>query len=383
MSTTDPIGLYIHIPFCQSRCIYCDFFSTTALSQRESYVDALCREAELRSQTNGTFPTRIRTVYLGGGTPSMLEPSLLGQIFSTLFRCYDICPEAEITIEANPDDLTPDYVRALRSLPVNRLSLGIQTFSDDRLRFLHRRHTAQEAIDAVHRCQDAGYHNLSIDLMFGFPNETIENWNKDLKQATRLSVQHISAYALMYEEGTALGRMLQNKQISEVDEEVSRAMYNQLMETLQAHGYQHYELSNFSLPGFHSRHNSAYWADIPYIGLGAGAHSYDGNNRSWNINNINEYNAQIQNGIRPCETEFLTRTQKYDEYVMLRLRTRQGLDLQILKQRFGTKLYEYFMRLVRPHLNNGLLVRENQYIRLARAGLFVSDDIMSDLMYID
>ena len=275
-------GVYVHIPFCKSRCIYCDFFSTTSLPLRERYVDALCREIELRSRGLTTEERHIETIYLGGGTPSQLSTEQLKRVFDTVQACFDVAKTAEITMEANPDDVNATYLQGIKLLPVNRLSFGIQTFNDERLRFIRRRHTAQEAIDVVRNCQAAGFGNISIDLMFGFPGETLEEWQTDIDTALSLQVQHISAYSLMYEEGTALTRMLEAGEIEEIDEELSLQMYCTLVERLKKAGFEHYEISNFALPGRRSRHNSSYWHGIPYFGFGAGAHSYDGDVRRWN-----------------------------------------------------------------------------------------------------
>lgn len=381
MQNNRPQGLYVHIPFCQSRCIYCDFFSTTSHSMRPRYVDALCREAYLRSRQLGNSGRSIRTVYLGGGTPSQLDIAHLDKLFDTLSACFDLLPDAEITMEANPDDISDDFLRGLRNLPINRLSFGVQTFSDTRLRFLHRRHTARQAMDTVARCQDAGYHNISIDPMFGFPGETVEDWADDVEKVIRMGVQHISAYALMYEEGTPLYRMLERGEVEEVDEEVSRGMYETLIRRLKNEGYEHYEISNFAQPGFASRHNSAYWEGVPYIGLGAGAHSYDGENRSWNVCALSEYIDGVSQGRRPCEEEILTPAQKYDEYVMVRLRTVGGVDLQVLKEKFGSALLDYFLRMARPHILGGRLKEDNGKVHLSEEGIFVSDDVMSDCMW--
>ena len=320
-------GIYIHIPFCRSRCIYCGFYSTTALDLRQRYVDALCREMEIRGTRKEEGGKRndeeIETIYLGGGTPSQLSAAQLHQIFEAIYiynNVYgqNISPSSfllppsstkEITIEVNPDDVTDEYAAALRQLPVNRVSMGIQTFDDQRLRFLHRRHTARQAIEAVSILRAAGINNLSIDLMYGFPGETLSDWQSDIDSALALNVEHISAYCLMIEEGTPLHRMLQHngdcplcEQRSElqgdcpqcVDEETERQMYYTLIDRLTAAGYEHYEISNFARPGFRSRHNSSYWNGTPYIGLGAAAHSYDIRSRSWNIADINAYIEKFQ-----------------------------------------------------------------------------------------
>ena len=397
-------GIYIHIPFCRSRCIYCGFYSTTALDLRQRYVDALCREMEIRGTRKEEGGTRndeeIETIYLGGGTPSQLTPSQLRQLFIYINKVYPLTSKKEITIEVNPDDVTDEYAAALRQLPVNRVSMGIQTFDDQRLRFLHRRHTARQAIETVSILRAAGIRNLSIDLMYGFPGETLSDWQSDIDSALALNVEHISAYCLMIEEGTPLHRMLKQhngdcplcEQRSElqgdcpqcVDEETERQMYYTLIDRLTAAGYEHYEISNFARPGFRSRHNSSYWNGTPYIGLGAAAHSYDIRSRSWNIADINAYIEGIEQGERRFEEELLDDDTRYNDTVTVGLRTCEGIDLNALPKKYR----DYCMKNARRYLDDGLLELSvvgnltSPTLHLTRRGLFVSDMVMSDLMMI-
>ena len=373
-------GVYVHIPFCKSRCIYCDFFSTTSLPLRERYVDALCREIELRSRGLTTEERHIETIYLGGGTPSQLSTEQLKRVFDTVQVCFDVAKTAEITMEANPDDVNATYLQGIKLLPVNRLSFGIQTFNDERLRFIRRRHTAQEAIDVVRNCQTAGFGNISIDLMFGFPGETLEEWQTDIDTALSLQVQHISAYSLMYEEGTALTRMLEAGEIEEIDEELSLQMYCTLVERLKKAGFEHYEISNFALPGRRSHHNSSYWHGIPYFGFGAGAHSYDGNVRKWNADDLLIYIKGVETGSLASEGETLSMEQKYDECVMVGLRTCEGVDLQHIESVFGQPLLSYLLKNAQPHLDSGKLCIEQKRLHLTEKGIYTSNDIISDLM---
>ena len=369
-------GIYIHIPFCKSRCVYCDFYSTTSLSLRQRYVDAVCKELEIRSKREKIRGERIETVYLGGGTPSQLPEGLLRQLFSNLYESFDVLPEAEVTIECNPDDVTEEFACMIASLPVNRVSMGAQTFSQERLRFLRRRHTAEQVTEAVGRLRRAGIRNISVDLMYGFPNETLAEWERDIQEAIRLQVEHLSAYALQYEEGTPLYQMLERGEVKEVDEELSRQMYYRLIDALAEAGFEHYEISNWGKPGFRSRHNSSYWKQIPYIGVGAAAHSFDGQNRQWNVADIRQYIEGIEKG-EPCvEYEELTPENHYNEIVMTALRTSGGLDLRKLSPQDA----DYCQRLARRFILDGLLVNEQQHLRLTRKGLFVSDMIMVELM---
>lgn len=369
--------IYIHIPFCKTRCIYCDFFSTTQLELREQYIEAVCKEIEMTNKyLDGDT---IHSIYFGGGTPSQLDTTQIGRILNTVQAHHSIVQNCETTIELNPDDVTSEYVESLRSLPVNRVSLGIQTFNDNTLRFIHRRHTSQQAIDAVRRLQNHGFSNISIDLMFGFPGETLEDWQNDIEHALQLGIQHISAYSLMYEEGTELYRLLSSQQIHEIDEELSRNMYQTLMERLADAGFEHYEISNFAKPGYYSRHNSSYWNDTKYLGIGAGAHSYNGIIRQSNISNIKAYIDGIHEGMPKCDTEMLTRNQQYNETVMTRLRTSQGLNTDIIKERFGTDYYNHLMTAATPYYNIGLLKIDEGNLSLTPKGIYISNDIIASL----
>lgn len=373
-------GLYIHIPFCKSRCIYCAFYSTTAEQMKQAYVDAVCREMELRKtvyeKEGKDVGKTLATVYLGGGTPSQLSPTQLQQLFDTIARHYDVSDDAEITIECNPDDVTEAFAELLRSLPVNRVSMGAQTFDDDRLQFIHRRHTSEQVTTAIRRLREKGIHNISIDLMYGFPDETLEEWEYDIQQALALNVEHISAYALTYEEGTPLYRLLEEGKVKEIDEERSLAMYDRLIDRLQEAGYEHYEISNFARKGWRSRHNSSYWQLVPYIGIGAAAHSYNGRRRQWNIADINSYINHIQQGVVPAEGEMLDKDSRYNDHVMLALRTCEGLDLSTL----DSDERSYCEETAKKFVLDGLLVKTDNHLRLSRKGLFVCDMIMSELM---
>ena len=371
-------GLYIHIPFCKSRCIYCDFYSTTGGEElRRRYVDALCSELSARHDEMGE--NSLRTLYLGGGTPSVLQDRELERIFDEMGLFYSLDPEAEVTMEANPDDVTDDFIRTLRRLGVNRVSLGIQTFDDGMLRFLRRRHSAAEAKRAVEMLYEGGIENLSIDLIYGLPGQTPGLWAADLREALSLPVAHLSAYALMYEEGTALYRLRGAGHISEVGEEDSLAMFRLLMRETRKAGFEHYEISNFARPGYRSRHNSAYWDGTPYIGCGPGAHSYDGRNvRRSNDADIAGYVASP--GRPPCHIEHLSRAECCDELVFTALRTRNGLSLKRLESDFGREAVQTVLALARPHIAKGLLERDNERLALTEEGIFLSDMVMSDLM---
>lgn len=368
-------GLYIHIPFCKSRCIYCGFFSTTMLDLRQQYVDALCQEMKMRCQG----AENISTIYLGGGTPSQLTTDQLRQILHRAYIYNKVEKDAEVTIEVNPDDVTERFANDLTQLPVNRISMGVQTFDDKRLRFLHRRHTAEQVTTAVDRLRAAGIKNISIDLMYGFPGETIADCEADIAKALSLQVEHISTYCLMIEEDTQLQQMLQQGNITETEEELERQMYETIINRLEDGGYEQYELSSFARPGFHSRHNSSYWDGTPYIGIGAAAHSYDIESRSWNIADIRQYIQGMANNQRIYEEERLDSDTRYNDAITVALRTSRGLDLQALSPKHRTYCLENAQR----YLDDGLLERtQDNRLRLTRRGLFVSDMIMSNLIYL-
>lgn len=379
-------GLYIHIPFCASRCIYCGFYSTTAVASQDRYTDALCREMQMQKDyllkaLDATPHMELSTVYLGGGTPSQLSGENLEKLFDTIYnKVYQdqlpVSATAEVTIECNPDDITPQFASILSSLPVNRVSMGVQTFSDERLKFLRRRHSARDVDQAIGRLRQAGIDNISIDLMFGFPQETMTDWRTDLQQALSLEVEHISAYSLMYEEGTVLYRLQQEKKVRETDEETSLAMYNLLIDELTAHGFEHYEISNFARPGFRSRHNSSYWQAVSYLGLGASAHSYNGYSRQWNVADIRQYIEAIERGVLPAEIETLDADTRYNDRIATALRTREGIDLSVLEKPYQT----YLKELATPHIRRGHLVLKDGCLALSRSGIFISDSIMADLM---
>ena len=360
-------GIYVHIPFCKTRCLYCGFYSTTRHEWRQRYVDAICKEWQLR-RNNIDVP--VRTIYIGGGTPSQLMPDELEQLF------HAIGSAEEVTIECNPDDVTPSFASLLSQLPVNRVSMGAQTFGDERLKFIGRRHNSSQIQVAVERLRDVGIGNISIDLMYGFPNETLAEWHYDIDCVLALGVEHLSAYALMFEEGTPLYRLLEQGRVKEIDEELSRQMYYELIDRLVAAGYEHYEISNFAKRGFRSVHNSNYWNQTPYIGLGAAAHSFDGKRRQWNVDDVEQYIEGVESGLLHYDYEDLDDDAHYNDVVMTALRTCEGLDLSLLSD----TQRDYCIHQAHRYIDDDLLIQEKDHLRLSRRGLFVSDMIMCDLM---
>lgn len=383
-------SIYLHFPFCKSRCIYCDFFSTTSLDLRRRYVEALKRELSLRRDYLGR--ECVDTLYFGGGTPSQMDVDMLAEVMDCVYTLFDISTHAEVTMECNPDDLSEAYLDGLRSLPINRLSLGVQTFDDARLRFLHRRHSGRGALDAIERCRTHGYDNLSIDLIYGFPNQTIDQWEDDLDCALSLGVEHLSAYSLMYEEGTELYRLLSAGAVEEVDEELSVDMYKLLTDKMRVAGYRHYEISNFCKPSFHSRHNSGYWNGTHYLGVGAGAHSYNGEAREWNVGNLRQYLSGIlEGGEGYVEREELDESTRINEMVMTSLRTSAGINLNQMENCFGKAIKRMILDKAAPYLKGGQLlmkpyvaidsdtVTNDEALALSNDTVFVSNSIISDL----
>ena len=374
-------GIYIHVSFCKTRCIYCDFYTRTDMSPRNSYVEALCREIELRKDYTGG--EKIETIYFGGGTPSQLSYNDFTRIFDTIGRHFEVSEDAEITMEANPDDLRPQYFDSIRSLPFNRLSIGIQSFNDNELRFLKRRHTAIDAKEAVNRSREAGFENISIDLMYGLPGQTMNIWQSNLYEAIALDVQHISSYHLIYEQGTRLYRLFKHGNVKPVDEDLSADMFAAMIERLSKVGFQHYEISNFARNGLVSRHNSSYWLGAKYLGLGPAAHSYDGQNRAQNIASISKYIESIGQDIPPTEIEYLDMNTRYNDYILTGMRTMWGINLVKLEELFGKPMKEYAMRNVQKYIGQGFVTNKDNTLKLTHKGIFISDGIMSDMMRID
>lgn len=372
-------GIYIHIPFCKSRCIYCGFYSTTLLDLRKKYINAVCREMELRKNY---IREPFSTIYLGGGTPSLLDEAELTKLFLYINNVYEVDRNAEITMECNPEDITPEFTNMLSRLPINRVSMGAQTFADSRLRLLHRRHNSDEVKHAVKLLREAGIKNISIDLMFGFPDESLSQWKEDISAALALNLEHISAYSLMYEEDTPLWKMLDTGKVKEIDEELSLTMFKELVCQLTDAGYEHYEISNFARPGYRSRHNSSYWHQVPYIGLGAAAHSFDLNSRQWNVADLKLYIEEINNGIIPMEREELDNDTTFNDIITTALRTSDGIDLNALETRLGKRYRNTLISAAGKHLEQGLLEIRHDRLRLTSEGIFISDMVMSDLMIV-
>lgn len=373
-------GLYIHVPFCAKRCLYCDFFSNTEMKYKEPYVTALIRELEIRKDYIGNEP--LETIYFGGGTPSQLQATDFERIFDAIQRLFDTSGCKEVTLEANPDDMTPEYVTGLRRFPFNRISMGVQSFKAEDLRFLNRRHDREQALRAVELCKENGLANISIDLIYGLPGQTLKEWESNLDVAIRLDIPHISAYHLIYEEGTALYKLKEAGKISPVEEEVSVSLFTSLIDRLTANGYLHYEISNFARPGMIARHNSSYWTGKKYLGTGPSAHSYNGESRQWNVSSLPAYIRGIESGSPEIEVEELDINTRYNDFIITGLRTMWGVNLTEIQGQFGNDKLIYCQKQATPYLKQGLLIEKGETLTLSRNGIFISDSIMSDLLWV-
>ena len=371
-------GVYVHIPFCKRKCIYCDFYSIASSRLSDRYVKAVGMEAQLRGQEIAGMP--VKTLYIGGGTPSVLSFEQLSVLIEGLRAAVDLSPVEEFTVEVNPDDVTHEFAEQLLNLGVNRVSMGVQSLVDEELVFLNRRHDAKEAMKAYCDLQSAGFNNISIDLIYGIPGQTLDTWKYTLEKALSLQAKHVSCYNLSYEEGTMLHKLRETGRVMECDDNTCVEMYDMLVDMLDGAGYEHYEISNFAMPGFYSRHNSGYWDKTPYLGLGASAHSYDGNMRRYNPDNVKLYVESLENDVVVCVGEQESVDEKYDEDVMLRLRTSRGIDSEWIKSIYGKAYSDYFVNAIRSFVDSGLVIKDGSRYRLSRNGVMLSDMIMRELM---
>jgi oxygen-independent coproporphyrinogen III oxidase len=370
-------GIYIHVPFCKKACHYCNFHFSTQQQLKPEMVKAICREAYLRKDF---IQEPINTIYLGGGTPSLLSDSELELILDTLKENYTISPSAEITLEANPDDIHSDKLNHWHRVGINRLSIGIQSFFEEDLHWMNRAHNALQARDCIVQAQMAGFSNLTIDLIYGTPGLTNERWQQNIQTALSLGIPHLSCYALTVEPNTALDHMVRKGQKKDVDTDLQATHFNILTQTLQAAGFEHYEISNFAKPGFRSQHNSSYWQGKPYLGLGPAAHSFDGAFiRQWNISNNPLYISSLQQGVVPFESETLTITQKINEYLMTSLRTMEGISLNFLEKNWGEKKKLDVLNAAQIFMDRKDMILKDHHLILTQQGKFLADGIASDL----
>lgn len=369
-------GIYIHIPFCKRLCRYCDFYSSMSLGLKDRMLAALEREMDLKKDYPGS--EKITTLYFGGGTPSLLTSGEIARLVNKVKTTWGVESFEEVTLEANPDDLTETYLDSLRETAIDRLSIGIQSFEDEHLALFNRRHNAAEASEAVLRAKRYGYRNLTVDLIYGIPGMTAGQWERNLKKFGELDVPHLSAYHLTIEQGTIFGKMASRGELQPVPEAASAEHYSILEKFMRDAGYEHYEVSNFARPGFEARHNSLYWSGVLYVGIGPSAHSYNGRSRQWNIASNVNYLNRLETGSY-FETEILSETDMYNEYVMTSLRTSRGIDLKSAGKRFGAVKLNYLTTETRPMIEKGLLAEANGRIWICPENFLLSDFIIGKL----
>jgi len=408
-------GIYIHIPFCKQACHYCNFYFSTARKHRVGFTDALLKEIALQKDflwdgavgrvagdpvvhasvvagmadevpvqpADGMeVVRRVDSIYFGGGTPSLLPVEELQKVFSKLSDYYTFDANTEITLEANPDDLTREKLLALRQTPVNRLSIGIQSFHESDLRYMNRVHTPDQAMRSISDAQEMGFDNLTVDLIYGTPTLDDARWRENLERVVAMGILHVSAYALTVEKKTALDVMIRRGSVAPVDDDQAARQFEIMVDILEGHGYDHYEVSNFGKPGFHSLHNLSYWTGEAYLGLGPSAHSYRNGQRWWNVSNIAAYIAAVGQGWVPAETEVLTPQQQFDEYVMTSLRTMWGCDLSVVKQRWGSERVSHMLEEARSNRDKGWLMLDEGMLRLTWTGRLFADRVASDLFWV-
>lgn len=374
-------GIYIHIPFCRKRCHYCDFFKTTDLRSKNRVFEAL--KMELINRSGELASEEINTIYLGGGTPSVLVVGELKELLETIKANFSVSPEAEITMEANPDDLTQANLSYLHEVGYNRLSMGIQSFSEQDLKLMNRRHGVFQAVQAVKWAKKAGFSNISIDLIYGLPNQSLEEWERNVKTAIELDVQHISAYNLTYHEGTVFYDQLKKGILNELPDELSLQQFQLLIDNLKDAGFEHYEISNFCKQGFYSRHNSSYWKNEKYLGIGPSAHSFDLLSRRWNVSSIQGYLDGIENNKPYSESEILSVFDRYNDYIITGLRTIWGISEDTVRRDFPEKFGIHFQLIKEKYLNSGHVTIQSDKVCLSREGLFISDKITTDFMVVE
>ncbi len=371
-------GIYIHIPFCKQACHYCDFHFSTSLTYKAELIQALIQEIKL--QKNFLNSETIETIYFGGGTPSLLKSEEVNLIINTITELHTVASDAEITLEANPDDLSPQKLKELKHTPVNRFSIGIQSFFDDDLTWMNRVHRSAEAENCVKRAQDAGFENITVDLIYGYPLLTDQKWNYNLDKIFELQIPHISAYSMTVEPRTALASFIKNKKQAPMNDEQSSEQFIKLMGAMKDHGFEHYEISNFSLPGHYSRHNTNYWKGVKYLGVGPSAHSYDGEKRQWNITNNAKYIQSIDKKDIPAEIEILTEDNRLNEYIMTSLRTQWGLDLGQLN-RLAKGSSDQLLKDAMEFFDKEWILQKDQIIYLTQNGKLYADHIASGLFF--
>jgi oxygen-independent coproporphyrinogen-3 oxidase len=371
-------GIYLHIPLCKKLCYYCDFYHIISTGDNTSLIDALIKEAALRKDYIGN--ETVSTIYFGGGTPSVLSVPELGTILEHIRKHYRVSEDCEISVELNPDDVNTDFLAGLKQLNISRISLGVQSWRDADLKMLNRRHDSAQASKALKEIISSGFENLSIDLIYGIPGMSQEEWASILDFSFSFDIKHLSAYHLTFEAGTVFGKMLEKGLIEEVDEEESIALFNTLIDKAEAAGFIHYEISNFGKPGYFSIHNSNYWKQVNYLGLGPSAHSFNGYSRQWNIRDLKGYIKSVSSGKSYYEHEDLDLKARFNEYVMTSLRTMWGIDLEYVERTFEKEGYDYVVNLAGKFKDYGLIKQDNKNMVLTNQGKLISDNIISEFM---
>lgn len=373
-------GIYIHVPFCVSKCGYCDFYKVTNFDHKEGYVDALLRELELRRFF--LEDAIVETIYFGGGTPSTLSLNQIELILKAITQFFVLSDLVEITVECNPDDITAEYLLGLKNIGVNRLSIGIQSFDDEMLRFMQRRHNSMQSFKAIDLAKKVGFDNISIDLIYGLPNISNAAWIKNVKMALELQISHLSAYHLTIEKGTAFEKLLQNGVITEVEEENSVLQFDILLDLAAKAGFEQYEISNFCKDGRYSQHNSNYWFGVPYLGLGPSAHSYNAKSRFWNVSDLSKYLLSLSRSVLPLQEELLTDIDKFNETLMIGLRTKWGVNINHFQNTLSPTLLVHFNNVLESQLSNGNVYLQNGFVRIKSSKFMVSDSIISNMFYL-
>jgi oxygen-independent coproporphyrinogen-3 oxidase len=373
-------GVYIHIPFCRQKCYYCDFYKTTNTRLLPVFIDSLLNEIKLTNQYLQNEP--VKTIYFGGGTPSVLNKKLVTLLLNEIKNTCEIQKNPEITFEINPDDITPGYLEDLLASGINRISIGIQSFSNKYLKTMNRRHDVKQATNSVLLAKKTGFQNISVDLIYGLPEQTNREWEITLEKVFRLPILHLSAYHLTYHKGTRFYSWLRRGILKELSEKNSLIQFNTLMNSAEKSGFEQYEISNFAKNKKYSKHNTAYWLGEKYLGLGPSAHSFNGNSRRWNVSNTGEYIHSIEKGKLPCTEEILSENDKYNDYIITRIRTKWGVSSEFIQHRFGKQKSAYFLHNVEPFLNEQFVSSENDIYTLSRKGIFISDKITESLMII-
>jgi oxygen-independent coproporphyrinogen-3 oxidase len=374
-------GIYIHIPFCKKLCFYCDFYHLIATGDNSSFIDALLKEASLRKEY--LADEKVATIYLGGGTPSVFSVKEIVTILDHIYKEFNVTEGCEITIELNPDDVQPEYLKSLKNLKINRISLGIQSWRDSDLKMLNRRHDSAQAAYALKETLNAGFENVTMDLIYGIPGMSLSEWESNLDFSFSFGIKHLSAYHLTFEQGTVFGKMLEKGLISEIDEDESAAQFNLLIEKAESAGFIHYEISNFGKPGYFSVHNTNYWKQISYLGLGPSAHSFNGFSRQWNLRDLKGYIKALSSGKSFFEREELDTRTRFNEYIMTSLRTMWGIDLEYVEEMFEKEGYDYVMNLSGKFKDYGLMKQEQKSLILTNQGKLISDNIISEFMMPD